>query len=407
MTYMEKKRIYFDYQATAPMDRRVFDEMMPTMTNEFGNAGSKSHVFGWEAEKYVDKARRQVADVIGADDKDIIFTSGATESNNLAIKGVMRFNRNKIKNHIVTVKTEHKCVIETCKYLQTKDNFEVTFLDVEPNGIINLNKLKEAITDKTIMVSIMGVNNEIGVIQPLKEIGEICREKNVYFHTDCAQAFGKIPLNVDEMNIDLMSISGHKIYGPKGIGALYVRRKPRVRIEAQMHGGGQERGLRSGTLAVPLIVGIGKAAEIAKEEMWIDKERISKLSDKMIDSILKIDKTYLNGDRLNRWPGCLNFSFAGIEGESLMMAINNVALSSGSACSSSDLEPSYVIEAIGTSPEMAHSSIRVGIGRFTTEEEVDYFIKRIHEEVPRLREMSPLWEMMENNVDLSKIKWRD
>ena len=361
MIYMEKKRIYFDYQATAPMDKRVLDEMMPTMTNEFGNAGSKSHIFGWEAEKYVDKARQQIADVIGADDKDIIFTSGATESNNLAIKGVMRFNRNKIKNHIVTVKTEHKCVIETCKYLQTKDNFEVTFLDVEPNGIINLNKLKEAITDKTIMVSIMGVNNEIGVIQPLKEIGEICREKNVYFHTDCAQAFGKIPLNVDEMNIDLMSISGHKIYGPKGIGALYVRRKPRVRIEAQMHGGGQERGLRSGTLAVPLIVGIGKAAEIAKEEMWIDKERISKLSDKMIDSILKIDKTYLNGDRLNRWPGCLNFSFAGIEGESLMMAINNVALSSGSACSSSDLEPSYVIEAIGTSPEMAHSSIRVGI----------------------------------------------
>lgn len=407
MIYMEKRRIYFDYQATAPMDKRVLDEMMPTMTNEFGNAGSKSHIFGWEAEKYVDKARQQIADVIGADDKDIIFTSGATESNNLAIKGVMRFNRNKIKNHIVTVKTEHKCVIETCKYLQTKDNFEVTFLDVEPNGIINLNKLKKAITDKTIMVSIMGVNNEIGVIQPLKEIGEICREKNVYFHTDCAQAFGKIPLNVDEMNIDLMSISGHKIYGPKGIGALYVRRKPRVRIEAQMHGGGQERGLRSGTLAVPLIVGIGKAAEIAKEEMWIDKERISKLSDKMIDSILKIDKTYLNGDRLNRWPGCLNFSFAGIEGESLMMAINNVALSSGSACSSSDLEPSYVIEAIGTSPEMAHSSIRVGIGRFTTEEEVDYFIKRIHEEVPRLREMSPLWEMMENNVDLSKIKWRD
>lgn len=404
---MEKKRIYFDYQATAPMDKRVLDEMMPTMTNEFGNAGSKSHVFGWEAEKYVDKARRQVADVIGADDKDIIFTSGATESNNLAIKGVMRFNRNKIKNHIVTVKTEHKCVIETCKYLQTKDNFEVTFLDVEPNGIINLNKLKEAITDKTIMVSIMGVNNEIGVIQPLKEIGEICREKNVYFHTDCAQAFGKIPLNVDEMNIDLMSISGHKIYGPKGIGALYIRRKPRVRVEAQIHGGGQERGLRSGTLAVPLIVGIGKAAEIAKDEMWIDKEKISKLSDKMIDSILKIDKTYLNGDRFNRWPGCLNFSFAGIEGESLMMAINNVALSSGSACSSSDLEPSYVIEAIGTSPEMAHSSIRVGIGRFTTEEEVDYFIKRIHEEVPRLREMSPLWEMMENNVDLSKIKWRD
>lgn len=403
---MDKKRIYFDYQATSPMDRRVLDEMMVTMTNEFGNANSKSHVFGWEAEKYVEKARQQIANLIGAEAKDIIFTSGATESNNLALKGVMRFNRNKVKDHIVTLKTEHKCVIETCKYLQIKENFNVTFLDVESNGIVNLNKLRDSITEKTIMVSVMGVNNEIGVIQPLKEIGKICREKKVYFHTDCAQAFGKIPLNVDEMNIDLMSISGHKIYGPKGIGALYVRRKPRVKIEAQIHGGGQERGLRSGTLAVPLIVGFGKAAELAKNEMQSDRERITKLANKMIDSLLKLDKVYLNGDRNRRWPGCLNFSFAGIEGESLMMAINNVALSSGSACSSSDLEPSYVIEAIGTKPEMAHSSIRVGIGRFTTEEEVDYFIKRIYEEVPRLRAMSPLWEMIENNVDLSKIKWK-
>lgn len=403
---MDKKRIYFDYQATSPMDKRVLDEMMVTMTNEFGNANSKSHVFGWEAEKYVEKARQQIADLIGAEAKDIIFTSGATESNNLALKGVMRFNRNKVKDHIVTLKTEHKCVIETCKYLQIKENFNVTFLDAESNGIVDLNKLRDSITEKTIMVSVMGVNNEIGVIQPLKEIGEICREKKVYFHTDCAQAFGKIPLNVDEMDIDLMSISGHKIYGPKGIGALYVRRKPRVKIEAQIHGGGQERGLRSGTLAVPLIVGFGKAAELAKNEMQSDRERITKLANKMIDSLLKLDKVYLNGDRNRRWPGCLNFSFAGIEGESLMMAINNVALSSGSACSSSDLEPSYVIEAIGTKPEMAHSSIRVGIGRFTTEEEVDYFIKRIYEEVPRLRAMSPLWEMMENNVDLSKIKWK-
>lgn len=404
---MDKKRIYFDYQATSPMDKRVLDEMMVTMTNEFGNANSKSHMFGWKAEKYVDKSRQQIADLIGAEAKDIIFTSGATESNNLALKGVMRFNRNKVKDHIVTLKTEHKCVIETCKYLQIKENFNVTFLDVDSNGIVDLNKLRNSITEKTIMVSVMGVNNEIGVIQPLKEIGKICREKKVYFHTDCAQAFGKIPLNVDEMNIDLMSMSGHKIYGPKGIGALYVRRKPRVKIEAQIHGGGQERGLRSGTLAVPLIVGFGKAAELAKNEMQSDKEKITKLSNKMIDSLLKLDKVYLNGDRYNRWPGCLNFSFAGIEGESLMMAINNVAMSSGSACSSSDLEPSYVIEAIGTKPEMAHSSIRIGIGRFTTEEEVDYFIKRIYEEVPRLRAMSPLWEMMENNVDLSKIKWRD
>ena len=400
-------RVYFDYQATTPMDKRVLDAMMPTLTTEFGNAGSKSHVFGWEAEKLVEKARQQVADVIGADAKDIIFTSGATESNNLAIKGVARFNKTETKNHIITVKTEHKCVLESCRYLELKEGFKITYLNVKENGLIDLDELKNAITDATIMVSVMGVNNEIGVVQDLKAIGQICREKGVYFHTDCAQAFGKIPLNVDEMNIDLMSISGHKIYGPKGIGALYVRRKPRVKIEPIIHGGGQERGLRSGTLAVPLIVGLGKAAELMVEDGDKDKEKITKLANKMIDEFLKMKKIYLNGDREHRWLGCLNFSFAGIEGESLMMAVNDVAVSSGSACTSATLDPSYVIKAIGTKDELAHSSLRIGLGRFTTEEEVDYFIKRIKEEVPRLREMSPLWEMMENNVDLSKIKWKE
>ena len=400
-------KVYFDYQATTPMDKRVLDAMMPTLTTEFGNAGSKSHMFGWEAEKLVEKARQQVANVIGADAKDIIFTSGATESNNLAIKGVARFNKTETKNHIITVKTEHKCVLESCKYLELKEGFKVTYLNVKENGLIDLEELKNSITDATIMVSVMGVNNEIGVIQDLKTIGQICREKGVYFHTDCAQAFGKIPLNVDEMNIDLMSISGHKIYGPKGIGALYVRRKPRVKIEPIIHGGGQERGLRSGTLAVPLIVGLGKAAELMVEDGKKDKEKITRLANKMIDEFLKMKKVYLNGDRERRWLGCLNFSFAGIEGESLMMAVNDVAVSSGSACTSATLDPSYVIKAIGTKDELAHSSLRIGLGRFTTEEEVDYFIKRIKEEVPRLRDMSPLWEMMENNVDLSKIKWKE
>lgn len=400
-------KVYFDYQATTPMDKRVLEAMMPTLTTEFGNAGSKSHMFGWEAEKIVEKSREQVATVIGADTKDIIFTSGATESNNLAIKGVARFNKTDKKNHIITVETEHKCVLESCRYLGLKEGFRVTFLGVKENGLIDLDELKNAITDETIIVSVMGVNNEIGVIQDLKTIGQICREKGVYFHTDCAQAFGKIPLNVDEMNIDLMSISGHKIYGPKGIGALYVRRKPRVKIEPIIHGGGQERGLRSGTLAVPLIVGLGKASELMISDGSKDKEKINRLANKMIDEFLQMKKVYLNGDREKRWLGCLNFSFAGIEGESLMMAVNDVAVSSGSACTSATLDPSYVIKAIGTEDELAHSSLRIGLGRFTTEEEVDYFIKRIKEEVPRLREMSPLWEMMENNVDLSKIKWKD
>lgn len=400
-------RLYLDYQATTPLDKRVLDEMMLTMTTEFGNAHSKSHSFGWEAEKLVEKAREQVANVIGADAKDIIFTSGATESNNLAIKGVARFNKSDKKNHIITVQTEHKCVLESCRYLELKEGFKITYLSVGSDGLINLEELKNAITDKTILVSVMGVNNEIGVIQDLKSIGKICREKGVYFHTDCAQAFGKIPLNVDEMNIDLMSISGHKIYGPKGIGALYVRRKPRVKIEAIINGGGQERGLRSGTLAVPLIVGLGKASQLMQEDGEKDKQKIDKFANQIINKFSKIKKVDLNGSLEHRWMGCLNFSFAGVEGESLMMAINDIAVSSGSACTSATLDPSYVIKAIGTKDELAHSSIRVGLGRFTTQEEVDYFIKRVKEELPKLRDMSPLWEMMENNVDLSKIKWKD
>lgn len=400
-------RLYLDYQATTPLDKRVLDEMMLTMTTEFGNAHSKSHSFGWEAEKLVEKAREQVANVIGADAKDIIFTSGATESNNLAIKGVARFNKSDKKNHIITVQTEHKCVLESCRYLELKEGFKITYLSVGSDGLINLEELKNAITDKTILVSVMGVNNEIGVIQDLKSIGKICRERGVYFHTDCAQAFGKIPLNVDEMNIDLMSISGHKIYGPKGIGALYVRRKPRVKIEAIINGGGQERGLRSGTLAVPLIVGLGKASQLMQEDGEKDKQKIDKFANQIINEFSKIKKVDLNGSLEHRWMGCLNFSFAGVEGESLMMAINDIAVSSGSACTSATLDPSYVIKAIGTKDELAHSSIRVGLGRFTTQEEVDYFIKRVKEELPKLRDMSPLWEMMENNVDLSKIKWKD
>lgn len=400
-------RLYLDYQATTPLDKRVLDEMMLTMTTEFGNVHSKSHSFGWEAERLVEKAREQVANVIGADAKDIIFTSGATESNNLAIKGVARFNKSDKKNHIITVQTEHKCVLESCRYLELKEGFKITYLSVGSDGLINLEELKNAITDNTILVSVMGVNNEIGVIQDLKSIGKICRERGVYFHTDCAQAFGKIPLNVDEMNIDLMSISGHKIYGPKGIGALYVRRKPRVKIEAIINGGGQERGLRSGTLAVPLIVGLGKASQLMQEDGEKDKQKIDKFANQIINEFSKIKKVDLNGSLEHRWMGCLNFSFAGVEGESLMMAINDIAVSSGSACTSATLDPSYVIKAIGTKDELAHSSIRVGLGRFTTQEEVDYFIKRVKEELPKLRDMSPLWEMMENNVDLSKIKWKD
>ncbi len=399
-----KLPIYLDYQATTPMDPRVIEAMVDVMKNDFGNPHSRSHSYGWKAEELVENARAQVADLIKADPKEIFFTSGATESNNIAIKGVAHFYHPQ-KDHIITVATEHKCVINSARDLE-QEGFKVTFLPVQKNGLIDLHELEKAITEKTSILSVMAVNNEIGVIQPLKEIGALCRKKGVYFHTDAAQAFGKIPLNVDEMNIDLMSISGHKIYGPKGIGAIYIRRKPRVRIKAPMSGGGQERGIRSGTLATPLVVGLGKAAELAKNEMAQNYAHIKKLSDKLYNAVMEIPTIYLNGDREQRFPGNLNFSFAGIEGESMIMAIKDLAVSSGSACTSSSLEPSYVLHALGLSDDLAHTSIRFGIGKFTTEEEIDYAIKTIKEKVQKLRDLSPLWEMMQEGIDINSIEWK-
>lgn len=396
--------IYLDYQATTPMDPRVLDAMIKVMRDDFGNPHSRTHSFGWKAEELTEIARRQVADLINADAKEIVFTSGATESNNIAIKGVAHFNAPK-KNHLITVSTEHKCVINSVRDLE-QEGFQATFLPVQKNGLIDLSRLEEAITDQTSLVSVMAVNNEIGVIQPLKAIGAICRKKGVFFHTDAAQAFGKIPLDVEEMNIDLMSISGHKIYGPKGIGAIYIRRKPRVRIKPIFSGGGQERGIRSGTVPTPLVVGLGEAAEIAKNEMEQDFNHIKKLSDKFYDAIMKATCVYLNGDLKNRYPGNLNFSFAGIEGESMIMALKNLAVSSGSACTSSSLEPSYVLHALGVDEDLAHTSIRFGIGRFTTEEEVDFAIKIINEKIERLRALSPLWEMMQEGIDIKSINWK-
>lgn len=399
-----KLPIYLDYQSTTPMDPRVIDVMVKSMTEDFGNPHSRTHSLGWKAEEVVEIARRQVADLIGADAKEIFFTSGATESNNIAIKGVAKFYGRE-KNHIITVATEHKCVINSARDLE-QEGFGATFLPVQKNGIIDLNELEKAITDKTCIVSVMAVNNEIGVIQPIKEIGAICRKKGVFFHSDCAQAFGKIPLDVNSMNIDLMSISGHKIYGPKGIGAIYIRRKPRVRIKSVFSGGGQERGIRSGTVPTPLVVGFGKAAEIAKNEMESDYARIKKLSDKFYDAMMKLTHIYLNGDKEKRYAGNLNFSFAGIEGESMIMAIKDLAVSSGSACTSSSLEPSYVLHALGVEDDLAHTSIRFGIGRFTTEEEIDYAIKLIGSKVDKLRALSPLWEMMQEGIDLKSINWK-
>jgi len=397
--------IYLDYQATTPMDPRVFEAMKPYFLEKFGNPHSRSHAFGWTAEEAIECAREEVASLINASPKEIIFTSGATESNNLAIKGIANFNKAQ-KNHIITVSTEHKCILDSCRHLEN-DGFEVTYLPVDENGIIDLGTLEKSITEKTCIVSVMGINNEIGVIQPLKEIGEICRKHNVYFHTDCAQAFGKIKLDVEEMNIDLMSISGHKIYGPKGVGALYVRRRPRVRLHALINGGGQERGLRSGTLATPLIVGLGEAAKIAAQEMDKDKEYISCLTKKLYDGITKdIPEVYLNGDQNKRIYGNLNLSFAYIEGESLIMAIQDLAVSSGSACTSASLEPSYVLHAIGVGDELAHTSIRFGIGRFTTEDEIEYAIDTIKKAVTKLRDLSPLWEMAQEGVDLNSVKWQ-
>lgn len=395
--------IYLDYQSTTPTDQRVVEAMMPYFTTKFGNPHSRSHKFGWEAEEAMEEAREQIADLIGADSKEIIFTSGATEANNLAIKGVAKFYGD-TKNHIITVVTEHKCVLDACRRLE-QEGFKVTYLPVQENGLLDLKVLEAAITDKTALVSVMAVNNEIGVIQPLAEIGRICRKHGVFFHTDAAQAYGKMKLDVKEMCIDLMSISGHKIYGPKGIGALYVGRKPRVRIEAIINGGGQERGMRSGTVPTPLAVGLGVASKIAKEEMDSEQKRIAALTEKFLSKIMQIPEVFLNGDRQTRIPGNLNISFSCIEGESMIGAIKNIAVSSGSACTSASLEPSYVLRALGVDEELAHTSIRFGFGRFTTEEEVDYAIECVTNAITRLRELSPLWEMVQEGIDLKTINW--
>nr|WP_151180192.1 IscS subfamily cysteine desulfurase [Hypericibacter terrae] len=396
--------IYLDYQATTPCDPRVVEAMLPYFTEKFGNPHSRNHQYGWEAEEGVEKARAQVAAIIGADEREVIFTSGATESNNLAIKGVMRFHKDK-RNHMITTLTEHKCVLDSARHMEM-EGVEVTYLPVQQNGLVDLEKLKAAITPKTALVSIMAVNNEIGVIQPLAEIGKICRERGVYFHTDAAQAVGKIPLDVNAMNIDLLSISGHKIYGPKGIGALFVRRKPRVRLEALIHGGGQERGFRSGTLPTPLCVGLGEACAIAQREMGAEAERLRFLRNRLLEGITKaLPEVYVNGDLEQRIPGNLNISFAYVEGEGLMMGIKNLSVSSGSACTSASLEPSYVLRALGVEEELAHTSIRFGLGRFTTEAEVDYAIEHVVSAVKRLRELSPLWEMAQEGIDIKSIEW--
>lgn len=399
-----KDNIYLDYQATTPLDPRVLEEMLPYFNERFGNPHSRNHVYGWEAEEATEIAREHVANVINANPKEIIFTSGATESNNIAIKGVAEFYKNN-KNHIITCVTEHKCVLESCRYL-SNTGYDVTYLPVNKDGLIDLDKLESAITEKTLMISIMAVHNEIGVIQPLKEIGAICRKNNIFFHSDCAQAVGKIKLDVEDMNIDLMSISGHKIYAPKGIGALYVRRKPRVRIKPMMSGGGQERGMRSGTLSPALCVGLGAACRICNEEMVQENQRLNKLKDMFYDGIRNSCKdVYLNGSSKNRIPGNLNLSFAYVEGESLMMGIKDLSVSSGSACTSASLEPSYVLRALGVEEELAHTSLRIGLGRFTTEDHVKKAVKDIVSEVNRLRSLSPLWEMAQEGVDISKIEW--
>ncbi|KIM33501.1 hypothetical protein M408DRAFT_326201 [Serendipita vermifera MAFF 305830] len=396
--------IYLDAQATTPMDPRVLDAMLPFLTDLYGNPHSRTHAYGWEAEKGVDESRRHVAELIGADEKDIVFTSGATESNNMIIKGVARFHKEK-KKHIITLQTEHKCVLDSCRKL-SEEGFDITYLPVKRDGLVDLELLEASIRPDTSLVSIMAVNNETGVIQPLAEIGRIVRKhRGVYFHTDAAQAIGKIPLDVNAMNIDLMSISGHKIYGPKGVGAAYVRRRPRVRLEPILSGGGQERGLRSGTLPSTLVVGLGEAARLAAKEMDYDHARISALSERLINGITsQVDHVFRNGDP-NGYPGCVNLSFAYIEGESFLMAMKNTALSSGSACTSASLEPSYVLRALGATDDIAHSSIRFGIGRFTTEEEVDYVIRETIKTVNRLRDLSPLWEMVQEGIDIQTINW--
>jgi cysteine desulfurase len=402
----KQKPIYFDYQSTTPLDKRVFEAMTPYFLDKIGNPHSRNHIWGFEAEDAIEEARYQIAKVIKADLKDIIFTSGATESNNLTLKGVMDFYSQNNKNHVIVSKIEHKCILSTAHYLEEK-GFKVTYLPVKENGIIDLDVLKSAITDKTALVSIMAVNNEIGVIQPLVEIGKICREKGVFFHTDAAQAIGKIHIDVNLMNIDLLSISGHKMYGPKGIGALYIRRKPRVKLLPQIHGGGQERGLRSGTLATPLCVGLGKACDIIEKEIDKDIEHAKELQKMFLDGLNgSLEKIYLNGDLEQRVANNLNISFAGVEGESLLLGINNkIAVSSGSACTSSSLEGSYVLRALGVEEDLAHTSIRIGFGRFTTKEDVQIALNCLIERVKKLREISPIWDMIQAGVDLKSIKW--
>ena len=400
---MIKFPIYLDYSATTPVDPRVAEQMIPWLTEKFGNPASRSHAYGWEAEKAVEEAREQVARLVNADSKEIIWTSGATESNNLAIKGAAQFYQGKGK-HIVTVKTEHKAVLDTTRELE-RHGFEVTYLDPMENGLVDLEQFKAALRPDTVLASVMYVNNEIGVIQPIEQMGEICRGKGVIFHVDAAQATGKVVIDLAKLKVDLMSFSAHKTYGPKGIGALYVRRKPRIRLEAQMHGGGHERGLRSGTLATHQIVGMGEAFRLAREEMATESERIRMLRDRLWNGLSDIEQVFLNGDMDSRVPHNLNISFAFVEGESLMMAIKDTAVSSGSACTSASLEPSYVLRALGREDELAHSSIRFTIGRFTTEEEIDYTITLLHRQIGKLREMSPLWDMYKEGIDLNTVQW--
>ena len=397
--------IYMDYSATTPVDERVAEKMCAYLTRQgqFGNPASRSHEFGWKAEAAVEEARAQVARLVNADPREIIWTSGATESDNLAIKGAAHFYR-KQGGHIITLRTEHKAVLDSCRQLE-REGYEVTYMDPEPSGLLDLAKLEAAMRNDTVLVSIMHVNNEIGVIQDIAAIGELCRDRRIIFHVDAAQSAGKVPIDLEKLKVDLMSFSAHKIYGPKGIGALYVRRKPRVRLEAQMHGGGHERGLRSGTLPTHQIVGMGEAFRIAGEEMEEENRRIRLLRDRLWNGLNEMEEVYLNGDMDQRVPHNLNVSFNYVEGESLIMALKDMAVSSGSACTSSSLEPSYVLRALGRNDELAHSSIRFTIGRYTTQEEIDYIIARVMEKVTRLRELSPLWEMYKDGVDLNSVKW--
>ncbi|KAI3451880.1 hypothetical protein Pfo_008545 [Paulownia fortunei] len=396
--------LYLDMQATSPVDPRVLDAMLPYYLSRYGNPHSRTHLYGWESERAVESARAQVSALINASPKEIIFTSGATESNNISIKGVMHFYKDK-KRHVITTQTEHKCVLDSCRHLQ-QEGFDITYLPVKPDGLVDLEKLRATIRPDTGLVSVMMVNNEIGVIQPMEEIGKICKEFNVPLHTDAAQALGKIPIDVDKMNISLMSLSGHKIYGPKGIGALYMRRRPRIRVEPQMNGGGQERGIRSGTVPTPLVVGFGAACELAMKEMEYDDKRIRALQERMLNGIRgKLEGVVVNGSEESRYAGNLNLSFAFVEGESLLMGLKEVAVSSGSACTSASLEPSYVLRALGVDEDMAHTSIRYGIGRFTTEEEIDRAVELTVKQVEKLREMSPLYEMYKDGIDIKSIEW--